>query len=349
MNPRLANLITSEIGDRWITNLNELKKLEGLVGDRQFCQEWQKTKQACKQDLANYIQQQTGIAVDVNSLFDIHTMRLHEYMRQHLQVLHILTVYNRIKANPDLDITPRTFIFGGKAAPDYFTAKLIIKLIHNVAALINPDPEVRGRLKVVFLPDYNLKVAEQIYPAADVAEYISTAGTEACSTGNMIFALNGATIIGTLDGSNIELRQSVGAENFFLFGLAAQEVVELRSNGYNPIDYYNTNPDLRAALDLISSGALSNGDTELFRPLVDRLLHHDDYMLLADYPSFVECQERVSRAYRNSEQWTQMSILNVARMGTFSSDRAIAEYCQNIWNIKSVGDRLRQFTQPQAG
>jgi glycogen phosphorylase len=348
INPRLATLITSEIGDDWITDLDELRKLEEFVDDPQFRDEWQQIKQACKADLADYIQQQTGIQVDVNSLFDVHTMRLHEYMRKHLQVLHILTLYNRIKANPNLDLTPRTFIFAGKAAPDYFTAKLIIKLIHAVAELVNHDPDVRDRLKVVFLPDYNLKVAQRIYPAADLAEYISTAGTEACSTGNMIFAMNGAAIIGTLDGSNIELRDAVGAENFFLFGLTAQEAANLRQ-GYTPIDHYHTNPDLNAAIDLIASGALSNGDTDLFQPLVNLLLYSDEYLLLADYQSYIDCQARVSRTYQTPEQWLQLSILTVARIGPFSSDRAIREYCQTVWNIQPVSKKLREYTKPQAG
>ncbi len=348
-NPRLADLITRKIGTSWIKHLEELKQLEAFIEDADFRQEWRQIKQDIKHDLANYIQKNQGIEVNPESLFDIQVKRLHEYKRQHLNVLYIITLYNRIKQNPNIDITPRTFIFGGKAAPGYFMAKLIIKLINSVGDMVNHDPDVRDRLKVVFLPDYNVRFGQRVYPAADLSEQISTAGKEASGTGNMKFSMNGALTIGTLDGANIEIRQEVGAENFFLFGLATAEVSALKAKGYNPWDYYHANPQLREVLDLISSGFFAQGDTELFRPLVDSLLRQDQYMLLADYQSYLDCQERVSQAYRNPDNWTRMSILNTARMGKFSSDRAIQEYCQDIWQVDPVEVELAAYIQATAG
>jgi starch phosphorylase len=347
--PRLAELITRHIGDGWIKNLEVLNRLEGLADDGEFRQQWRQTKLAAKQDLIAHIRQLTGIDVHPNSLFDVQTMVMHEYKRQHLNVLHILTVFNQIKANPNIDIVPRTFIFGGKAAPDYNTAKLIIKLIHSVAQIINNDPDVDGRLKVVFLPDLNIKSAQPINPAVDLSEHISLAGTEACDTGNMIAALNGGLILGSADGSNLEMRDAVGANNFFQFGLTLDEVVNLKIQGYTPMEYYNANSDLKAAIDLLTSGTLSDGDTERFKPLVHLLLSEDKYLLLADYQSYIEAQNRVSQAYRDPEGWTRMSILNTARIGRFSSDRAVREYSQEVWQIKPMTERLRQFSQPQAG
>ncbi len=335
-NPALTDLVTQKIGESWIKNLGELQKLEAWADDPEFQQQWRQIKQANKQELAAYIQKQNGIIVDPNSIFDILAKRFHEYKRQYLDVLHIITLYNRIKANPDVDITPRTFIFGGKAAPGYFMAKLIIKLINSVADVINRDPDVRGRLKVVFLKDYNVKLAQRIYPAADLSEQISTAGKEASGTGNMKFALNGALTIGTLDGANVEIREEVGADNFFLFGLTAEQVYAKRASGYSPIAHYHSNPELKLALDRIASGFFSHGDMELFKPLVDSLLHHDQYFLLADYQSYIDCQEKVSLAYRDQDRWTRMSILNAARMGKFSSDRAIHDYCREIWKVEPV-------------
>ena len=335
-NPNLTQLITAKIGDRWTKHLDELKKLEPFADDVDFHHEWQQCKYRSKQALADYIQQNNGITVDPNSMFDILAKRFHEYKRQHLNVLHIITLYNRIKANPNLEITPRTFLFGGKAAPGYAIAKLIIKLINSVAEVVNRDPDVAGRLKVIFLKDYNVKLAQRIYPAADLSEQISTAGKEASGTGNMKFALNGALTIGTLDGANVEIREEVGAENFFLFGLTADQVYDQRANGYNPREYYHTNPELKLALDRIGSGFFSHGDPQLFKPLVDSLLTHDQYFLLADYQSYIDCHEQVGLAYRDQDRWTRMSILNTARMGKFSSDRAIQDYCQDIWNIEPV-------------
>jgi starch phosphorylase len=341
-NPRLSSLATQKIGDSWIKQLDDLRKLEAFVEDTGFRSECQKIKLANKQDLAGYIQRQTGVKVDPATIFDVQVKRLHEYKRQHLNVLHIITLYNRIKHDRDIEIVPRTFIFGGKAAPGYFMAKLIIKLINSVGEVLNKDPDVRDRLKIVFLPNYNVKQARWIYPAADLSEQISTAGYEASGTSNMKFAMNGALTIGTLDGANIEIRHEVGQNNFFLFGLTAEEVREKRAAGYHPWDYYHADPHLREAVDLISSGHFSHGDTNLFKPLVDSLLKYDPYLLFADYQSYVNCQELVSQAYQDGDNWTRMSILNTVRMGKFSSDRAIREYCQEIWSAKPVKVEMKQ-------
>jgi glycogen phosphorylase len=341
-NPRLSSLVTRTIGDSWIKQLDDLRQLESLVEDPGFRSEFQKVKQANKQDLADYIHAQTGIAVNPESAFDVQVKRLHEYKRQHLNVLHIITLYNRIKHDRDSEIVPRTFIFGGKAAPGYFMAKLIIKLINSVGEVLNNDPDVGDRLKVVFLPNYNVKQARWIYPAADLSEQISTAGYEASGTSNMKFALNGALTIGTLDGANIEIRQAVGEESFFLFGLTAEEVRAKRAAGYHPWDYYDSNAHLREAIDQINSGRFSHGDTNLFKPLVDSLMKYDPYLVFADYQAYVNSQEQVSQAYKDRDNWTRMSMLNTARMGKFSSDRAIREYCEKIWNAKPVKVELEQ-------
>jgi starch phosphorylase len=344
-NPRLANLIANKIGDSWIKNLDELRQLENFIEDGNFRNEFRQVKQAVKQDLADYIRANYSLEVDPNSLFDIQAKRIHEYKRQHLNALYIITLYNRIKANPDLDITPRTFLFGGKAAPGYYIAKLIIKLINAIADVVNNDSDIRGRLKVVFLKDYNVKFAQRVYPAADLSEQISTAGKEASGTGNMKFSMNGALTIGTLDGANIEIREAVGEDNFFLFGLTAEEVLAKKASGYNPWDYYHSNPELKMAIDRLSSGFFSHDDPNLFKPLLDSLLYHDEYMLLADYQSYVECQDRVSQAYRDQDHWTRMSILNVARMGKFSSDRSIRDYLQNIWKVPAVKVEVPEYSQ----
>ncbi len=348
-NPRLAKLISEKIGDNWIKHLEELKQLEAFVEDSGFRASWQQTKQAVKQDLAEYIQKKLNLTVNPESIFDVQVKRIHEYKRQHLNVLHIISLYNRIKQNPNLDITPRTFIFGGKAAPGYFMAKLIIKLINSVGEVVNNDPDVGDRLKVVFLPDYNVTLGQRVYPAADLSEQISTAGKEASGTGNMKFSLNGALTMGTLDGANVEIREEVGAENFFLFGLTTEQVYDLKAKGYNPWDYYNSNADLKAVIDRISSGFFSHGDPNLFQPIVDNLLYDDPYLLLADYQSYIDCQEKVSQAYKDRDNWTRMSILNVARMGKFSSDRCIREYCQEIWNVEPVAIELEKYVQANAG
>ena len=332
-NPGLAALITSKIGEGWVEHLDELRRIEPWADDPVFQKEWREIKQENKCALAGLILNRTGISVNPDTLFDIQVKRFHEYKRQHLNVLHIITLYNRLRNEPELEVPSRTFIFGGKAAPGYYFAKLMIKLIHGVAEVINADTTLAGRLKVVFLPNFNVKSAHTVYPAADLSEQISTAGMEASGTGNMKFAMNGALTIGTLDGANIEIRDAVGAENFFLFGLTAAEVLELKARGYAPHAHYEAQAELKQALDQIRSGFFSPGQPDLFRPLIDALLYLDHFMLLADYRAYLDCQERVGGAYRDPVAWTRMSILNVARMGYFSSDRAIREYCERIWNI----------------
>jgi starch phosphorylase len=336
-NPKLSSLISSKIGDRWISDLEEeLERIEPWAEDPGFQQDWQAVKADSKRVLAGFIKERTGIVVNPQSLFDIQVKRLHEYKRQHLNVLYAITLYNQLKRGSGVSVTPRTVIFGGKAAPGYRMAKLIIKLINSVAAVINQDPNVSEILKVVFMPDFNVKNGQRVYPAADLSEQISTAGKEASGTGNMKFAMNGALTIGTLDGANVEIRDAVGHENFFLFGLTAEEVQKLKAEGYIPRSLYDANPALREAIDLIDSGFFSHGDRELFRPLVESLLNRDDYMLLADYQAYVNCQQRVSDAYRDQKNWTRMSILNSARVGRFSSDRSIREYCRDIWNVSPI-------------
>lgn len=341
-NPRLTGLISSAIGKKWITHFDDIERLAKFARDKAFLEKWRQVKRANKRDLAGLIRQRAGVVLNPDSMFDIHAKRLHEYKRQHLNVLHIITLYNRIRRNPNMETAPRSFIFAGKAAPGYYKAKLIIKLINSVADVINNDPSVRDMLKVVFFPDFNVKSAQWIYPAADLSEQISTAGKEASGTGNMKFAMNGALTIGTLDGANIEIREAVRPANFFLFGLTAEEVQQKKTNGYDPIEFYLADQELREALDMISSGVFSPRNPDLFRPLVDSLLSRDVYMLLADYRSYVECQEAVSRAYLNADRWTKMSALNVARIGKFSSDRAVREYCAEIWKVKPVRIELKE-------
>jgi glycogen phosphorylase len=346
-NPQLSELVCDHIGDGWIKDLAQLKRLEPLADDPDFRRRWREIKHHNKRAFASLALERTGIVVDPDSIFDVLVKRIHEYKRQHLKVLHIVSLYHAIKSNPSLSVQPRTFIFGGKAAPGYHLAKLMIKLITAVGDVVNRDPDVRDRLKVVFLPNFNVTNGQRVYPAADLSEQISTAGKEASGTGNMKFSMNGALTIGTLDGANIEIREEVGAENFFLFGLSAEEVYGLRARGYRPMDYYNGNPGLRDVIDLIRSGFFSRGDTELFRPLIDGLLYHDPYLLLADFQSYVECQEKVAEVYRDPERWTRMSILNTARSGKFSSDRTIREYCTDIWRVKPVPIHL--LTHAEAG
>ncbi len=335
-NPPLANLISEHVNGRWLNDLNLLQQLEPLATDKDFQQQWRDVKFDAKQNLAKLIKQRTGLSVDPESMFDIQVKRLHEYKRQHLNVLHILTLYLRLKRDPKASIPPRTFIFGGKAAPGYFMAKLIIKLINAVGEVVNHDPDVGGRLKVVYFPDFNVKNAQHIYPAADLSEQISTAGKEASGTGNMKFSLNGALTIGTLDGANVEIREEVGAENFFLFGLNVQQVMDLKLRGYKPRDFYQRNENLRLVMDFIAFGALADGDTELFRPLVENLLNHDPFLVLADYQAYVDAQDQISTLWQDQQTWTKKSILNVARMGKFSSDHAIREYCKTIWKVEPV-------------
>ncbi len=341
-NPRLAALISRHLGEGWIRDLEQLRGLEPLADDRAFRQAWREVKRQNKVTLAEFIRGTTRIEVDPDTLFDVQVKRLHEYKRQHLNLLHVITLYNRLRREPQADVPPRTVIFGGKAAPGYQIAKLIIKLVHAVAARVNTDPAIGGRLRVVFVPDFNVKNAQRIYPAADLSEQISTAGMEASGTGNMKFALNGALTLGTLDGANIEIRGRVGAENFFLFGLDAAEAQKLRADGYRPRDFYERDPRLKEVIDQVATGFFSPEEPDLFQPIANTLLGSDPFLLLADYAAYVEGQEKVGRAYRNPEDWTRMSILNTARIGFFSADRAIREYCERVWRVKAEPISLDQ-------
>ena len=341
-NPGLARLLNDAVGEDWITDPSRLRALEGHAADLEFQQRWSKIKRLNKEALARCIRERTGVLVDPRVLFDIQVKRIHEYKRQHLNVLHIVTLYQRLRRNPQLALAPRCFIFGGKAAPGYHMAKLIIRLINGVAEVVNEDRIVDGRLKVVFFPNFNVKNAHAIYPAADLSEQISTAGKEASGTGNMKFMLNGALTIGTLDGANVEIREAAGADNFFLFGLNADEVEQVKREGYRPAAYAEGNAELREALELVSSGHFSRGDRDVFRPLGENLLYSDPFLVLADYADYVASQERVDAAWNDAQRWTQMSILNTARAGKFSSDRAIREYCDRIWGVSAVPIALRR-------
>ncbi len=341
-NPGLAKLISSRIGSGWITDLGELKKLAPLAEDAAFREEFRAVKRANKQRLAGLIRERLNITVQADSLFDVHVKRIHEYKRQLLNVLRVITLYNRIRANPQADTVPRTIIFSGKAAPGYVMAKLIIKLINDVAEFVNCDPVVGDRLKIVFIPNYNVSTARDIFPAADLSQQISTAGTEASGTGNMKFALNGAITIGTLDGANIEIKEEVGAENICIFGLTTQEAGELRAQGYKPWDYYHANPELKQALDMIGSGFFAPLEPDLYHPILRALTDGGDhYLLLADYASYMACSETMDELYKDPEQWARRAILNVAAMGKFSSDRSIGEYAKKIWDVKPVTVSLK--------
>lgn len=339
-NTRLSDLITETIGDEWPKELNQLKKLEPYAEDAAFGEKWRAVKLANKRDLAALMESQTGISINPESIFDVQVKRIHEYKRQHLNILNVIALYHQLKNNPNMNIHPRTFIFGGKAAPGYHIAKLIIKLITSVGDMVNRDPDIRDLIKVVYMPNFNVSNGHLVYPAAELSEQVSTAGKEASGTGNMKFCMNGALTIGTLDGANIEIRNEVGAENFFLFGMTTEEVYALRKSGYNPMDYYHGNPGLKEVIDLVRAGFFSRGETEMFKPLIDGLLYHDQYMVLADYQAYVDCQAEVDRAYQDTAHWTKMSILNSARSGLFSSDRTIQEYSEDIWNVDSVPIRL---------
>ncbi len=333
-NPALSSLLTSTIGEEWITNLSALQKLKQFVNDSHFCSEFAKVKKENKERLARVIYAEHERHANLDSIFDIHVKRIHEYKRQLLNILHVISLYARMKDEPLKTWVPRTFIFGGKAAPGYFLAKRIIKLINAVAEIVNHDRALGDNLKVFFLENYRVSLAEKIIPAADLSEQISTAGTEASGTGNMKFSLNGALTIGTLDGANIEILEEVGEENFFLFGLRADEVKALKQSGYNPMDYYNKDPELKRALDMITHGFFSNGDKDLFKPLTDQLLYGGDpYCLLADFSSYLACQNRVSLLYSDQKEWVKKAIYNVAGMGKFSSDRTIKDYADEIWRL----------------
>jgi starch phosphorylase len=348
-NPRLTALITEAIGEGWLTRLDELKKLEKLIDDSSFREAWRQIKLLNKQDFARRIKCTTGLNINPAALFDVQVKRIHEYKRQHLNILHIITLYNRIKNNPEVNAVPRVFIFGGKAAPGYFMAKRIIKLIHSVAEIINNDPNIHDLLKICFIPNYNVKIGHSVYPMTDLSEQISQAGKEASGTGNMKFSMNGALTIGTLDGANVEIREQVGADNFFLFGLNVDEVMELQARGYTPRDWYENNAELKNVIDLIANGYFSHGDCELFRPITDSLLYDDQYTLFADYQDYIDCQQRVGETFQDTERWTRMAILNVARMGRFSSDRSIAEYSKKIWDVTPFPVQLKWQRLPENG
>ena len=335
-NPRLAALVTEAIGDGWPRDLDQLRRLEPLAEDASFRASWRALKRSNKADLAAVVHTQAGVSCDPDSLFDVQVKRIHEYKRQHLNVLHVIALWQRLRREPQARVPSRTVLFGGKAAPGYRMAKLVIKLVNSVAEVMNADPLTRDRLRVAFIPDYNVKNCMPIFPAAELSEQISTAGKEASGTGNMKFAMNGALTIGTLDGANVEIREAVGPENFFLFGLTVEEIRRLRAEGYRPRALYERDAELRNVLDALADGTFSRGDASLFRPLVDSVLDHDPWLLLADFRSYVECQAEVERAYLDPERWTRMSILNTARMGRFSSDRSIADYCRDIWHVDPV-------------
>ena len=339
-NPQLSSLLDDTLGAGWLTDLHRLKGLEAHADDPAFQARWREIKLENKRKLAVRVLRTTGIEVDPQSIFDVQVKRLHEYKRQHLAILHVVDLYRRLRDDPSMTIAPRTFLFGGKAAPGYWAAKLIIKLINAVAEVVNVDPAVRGLLKVVFLPNFNVSAGHDVYPAADVSEQISTAGKEASGTGNMKFTMNGALTVGTLDGANIEIRDAVGADNFFLFGLPVEQVQALYASGYRPADWIAQDEGLRATLDLIGSGHFSRGDRDLFRPLLDGLIHHDPYLVLADFADYGRCQQQVDAAYQQVAHWTRMSILNTARSGMFSSDRSIREYAERIWRVAPVDVRL---------
>ncbi len=336
VNPELSKIITAKIGDGWITELQQLRQLEAFADEPEFQQSWRSVKRLKKEQLAYWLKQNGGISIDPESLFDVQIKRIHEYKRQLLNILHVIFLYNQMLEHPELPFVPRTFLFGGKAAPGYYMAKLIINLANDVARVVNHDPAMHGRLKVVFVPNYNVSVAEKMIPATDISQHISTAGTEASGTGNMKFILNGALILGTMDGANIEIAEEVGAENIFTFGMSSDEVRSLAKSGYNPRVSYQHNPGLREALSMINTGYFNRDKPHLYNDLYNSLVFEDKYMLLEDFASYVECQQRVIKTWQDPDKWTRMSILNTAASGKFSSDRTIAEYAKDIWELEPV-------------
>ena len=336
VNPELSKIITAKIGDGWITDLQQLRQLEAFADEPEFQQSWRSVKRLKKEQLANWLKQNSGVSIDPESLFDVQIKRIHEYKRQLLNILHVIFIYNQMLEHPELPFVPRTFLFGGKAAPGYYIAKLIINLANDVASVVNHDPAMHDRLKVIFVPNYNVSVAEKIIPATDISQHISTAGTEASGTGNMKFVLNGALILGTKDGANIEIAEEVGAENIFTFGMSSDEVSSLAKSGYNPRVSYQHNPGLREALSMINTGYFNRDKPHLYNDLYNSLVFEDKYMLLEDFASYVECQQRVIKTWQEPEKWTRMSILNTAASGKFSSDRTIAEYAKDIWELEPV-------------
>lgn len=339
-NPFLSGLIGDQIGDEWTKDLFKLKKLEKYVDDKNFLENWRSAKWANKKLLIDYIRSEHNLAINPDSIFDVQIKRFHEYKRQLLNVLHVITLYNKIKDNPNGNFVPRTVIFGGKAAPAYQAAKLVIKLINCIADVVNNDPQVSDKLKLIFLKNYSVSLAEKIIPASDLSEQISTAGFEASGTGNMKFALNGALTIGTMDGANVEIREEVGVENIFIFGMLAEEVVKLKNSGYNPRAYYESDPILKRVIDMIQNNYFNKFEPGIFSPLVDNLLNVDYYCLFADYQSYITKQEEVEQVFAMNYEWTKRSVYNVARIGKFSSDRSIKDYSDKVWNVKPVKIKL---------
>ncbi|OQR73664.1 glycogen phosphorylase isoform 1 [Tropilaelaps mercedesae] len=346
-NPALADVIADKIGEDWIVHLDKLTELKKFDNDKTFLQELYKVKQENKMKLAEYITATTGVPININSIFDIQVKRIHEYKRQLLNCLHIITLYNRIKANPNGNFVPRTIMIGGKAAPGYHMAKQIVKLICHVANVINNDPVVGDKLKVIFLENYRVTLAERIMPAADLSEQISTAGTEASGTGNMKFQLNGALTIGTLDGANVEMREEMGDENIFIFGMTVEDVEALKKKGYNAWDYYNRIPELRQCIDQIQGGLFSPSNPDMFGDVCNVLLNYDRFFLFADYEDYIACQDRVSATYQNQEKWLKMALHNIASSGKFSSDRTISEYAREIWGVEPSWEKLPAPHEPK--
>jgi len=340
-NPGLSDLIADKIGDSWPYNLDELTKIKDFADDKKFQREVMQIKAQNKLKLAQYLEEQTKIRINPASIFDIQVKRIHEYKRQLLNVLHAITMYNRIKKNPkDPKIVPRTIMIGGKAAPGYYMAKQIIKLFNRVANVINNDPEIGDKMKMIFLENYRVTLAEKIMPAADLSEQISTAGTEASGTGNMKFMLNGALTIGTMDGANVEMAEEMGEENMFIFGMNVDEVERLQCSGYEAEDYVNSNVELAEVMEQLKSGFFSDGDASEFQDIVDNLLKHDRFYTLADYDAYMLAQDHVNETYRNTTLWSKMSIMNIASSGKFSSDRTIAQYGREIWGVEPNYDKL---------
>lgn len=336
-NPGLSDLICEKIGEEWITDLSKLRRLEKFVKDKNFKHAFMRSKQENKIRLADFIKREYKVEVNVNSIFDVQVKRIHEYKRQLMNCLHVIVLYNRLKANPNMDFVPRTVMIGGKAAPGYYMAKLIIKLFNCIARVINNDPIIGDKLKLVFLDNYRVSLAEKVIPAADLSEQISLAGTEASGTGNMKFMMNGALTIGTLDGANVEMKEEMGSENIFIFGMTVEEVDALRAKGYRAMDYYENNSELRKAINQIRDNYFSPTEPGVFQDIVNSLLHHDRFLLMADFDAYLKCQERVSEAFEDPDHWFTMAILNVASSGKFSSDRTIRQYAEEIWNVKPMG------------
>jgi len=335
-NPELSELITDKIGDKWVKDLRELRKIEKYLEDEKFKSRWHEIKSKNKLKLIDYIRKNLKTEININSLFETQVKRFHEYKRQLLNVLHVISLYNKLKENTNNALIPRTVIFGGKAAPSYHIAKLIIKLINSVADVVNNDKDIDGKLKVLYIKNYGVTLAEKIIPASDLSVQISTAGFEASGTGNMKFAVNGALTIGTLDGANIEIKKEVGDENIFIFGLTSEEILQKRKEGYTPLNYYEKNSDLKLVIDMLKADYFNKSEPGIFEPIVNELLHRDYYFVMADFNSFAETQKKVEFEYMNRDKWLRKSIINVARMEKFSSDRAVSEYAHDIWKVEPL-------------